>query len=159
MKIKSILSIILLFLLTVQLAQAQRKTTIQVSGGRSFSNFSASIPEAGSDISSVYTTSSALINLSITSFGNYRISVQQSDDNWDSRLSFYIRRTGNGTGSTRGNIFGGTSFSRLSPFSQTFFEGRFTRRNIPIQYEFRNLSVVIPAGGHTSAVIYTITSL
>jgi len=159
MKIKIIFSIITLLLGTYSLAQAQRKTTIQISGGRSFSNFSASIPEAGSDISSTYSTSSALINLSINSFGDYRISVAQSNDNWNPNLAFYIRRTGNGTGTRGGNIVGGTGFLPLSSFSQTFFEGRFTRRNVPIQYQFRNLSVLLPAGENTSAVIYTITSL
>lgn len=159
MRIKLYFCIICLLLGTYELAKAQRTSTIKVSGGRSSSNFTADIPDAGSDISSVYTTSSALINLSITSSGDYRISAQQADDNWDSRLSFYIRRTGSGTGTTGGYIFGGASFFPLSPFSQTFFEGRFTRRNVPIQYEFRNLSVLIPAGGQTSSVIYTITSL
>jgi len=97
--------------------------------------------------------------LSITTSGNYRISVRQEDTNWDNQLSFYIRRTGNGSGTRNGTIFGGTNFFQLDNFNQTFFEGTFTRRNVPIQYEFRNLSVLVPADGHTSSVIYTITSL
>lgn len=136
---------------------AQQEASIHVSAARSFSNFDAEIPEAGNDISSIYTTSSALINLTVRSGGNYRITVRKEDTNWDNQLSFYLRRTGNGSG--RGTILGGTNFIELDNFSQTFFEGTFTRTSVPIQYEFRNLSVLVPATGHTSAVIYTITSL
>jgi len=87
--------------------------------------------------------------------------VSQQDSDWDNRLQFYIRRTSDGTSDgRRGNfISDGAEFKELSTFTQTFFEGRYTRFNIPIQYEFRNLSVLSPAGEHTSAVIYTITSL
>jgi len=95
--------------------------------------------------------------LTINTSRSYRISVRRADTNWDNRLSFYVRRTGNGSG--RGSIFGGTDFLLLDNFDRTFFEGFFTRSSIPIQYEFRNLSVLVPADGHTSAVVYTITGL
>lgn len=140
-----------------QFLLAQRAASIHISAARNFSDFEAALPEAGSDINSIYSTSQALINLTVRSSGNFAITVRKEDTNWDNQLSFYLHRTGNGTG--RGTIFGGTNFIRLDNFEQTFFEGRFTRSSVPIQYEFRNLSVLVPADGHTSAVIYTITSL
>lgn len=149
---------LLLFLLgSTYLLQAQKETSIHISAARSFSNFEATLPEAGSDINAIYSTSQALINLTINTFGNYRISARKEDTNWDNQLDFYIRRTGNGSG--RGSIFGGTNYLHLDTFDQVFFEGFYTRSSVPIQYEFRNLSVLVPADGHTSAVIYTITSL
>lgn len=139
-----------------------KDSRIQISAGRSFSSFTAALPtDAGNDISYTYTTSPALINLTITSYGDYRISVSKQDSDWDNSLQFFIRRTGDGTSNGwRGNyISGGTNFTQLSSFTQILFEGRYTRYSIPIQYEFQNLSVLTPAGEHTSSVIYTITSL
>lgn len=157
------ITILLLLVFFNQMGLAQSKeTSIKINAGRSFSSFTAAIPtDAGNDISYTYTTSPALINLTITSNRNYRISVSKQDSDWDNSLQFYIRRTGDGTSDgRRGNIIsGGTNFKQLSSFTQTFFEGTYTRYSIPIQYEFRNLSVLTPAGEHTSAVIYTITSL
>ncbi len=152
---KQFLILVASLLAFTQFLSAQGKPSIHVSAARSFSDFEAELPEAGSDIAATYTTRQALINLSLRSFGNYRITVRQEDTNWDSQLGFYVRRTGNGSG--RGSIFGGTNFLKLDSFDQVFFEGFYTRSNIPIQYEFRNLSVLVPADGHTSAVIYTIT--
>lgn len=146
-----------------QMIWAQTKaSSIQINAGRSFSSFTAAVPtDAGNDISYTYTTSPALINLTVTSNRNYRISVSKQDSDWDNSLQFFIRRTGDGrSDGRRGNtISGGTNFKQLTNFTQTFFEGTYTRYSIPIQYEFQNLSVLTPAGEHTSAVIYTITSL
>ncbi len=153
---KYFLLLILLFV-SIYILQAQKEASIYITAARSFSNFEATLPEAGSDIDAIFTTSQALINLTINTSRSYRISVRRADTNWDNRLSFYVRRTGNGSG--RGSIFGGTDFLLLDNFDRTFFEGFFTRSSIPIQYEFRNLSVLVPADGHTSAVVYTITGL
>jgi len=157
------ISVVILVVFFNQMVLAQSKeTSIKITAGRSFSSFTAAIPtNAGEDISYTYTTSPALINLTLRTNNSYRISVSQQDSEWDNSLQFYIRRTGDGTSDgRRGNtINGGLNFMQLSSFTQTFFEGTYTRFSIPIQYEFQNLSVLTPAGEHTSAVIYTITSL
>lgn len=152
---------LLLFLLLFSLKQGHTQASIQLSTGRSFSNFNPSVPQAGSDLSSILSSSSALVNLSITTRGKYQISVRKVDANWDNTLQFYLRRTGIGIGQGNGNglIKGGTNFIQLSSFDQVFFEGNKNRSSIPIQYEFRNISVLVPAGEHTTTVIYTITSL
>jgi len=157
------LFILLLIVFCNQTGLTQSKeTSIHINAGRSFSSFTAAIPtDAGADISYTYTTSPALINLTLRTNNSYRIAVSQQDSDWDSSLQFYIRRSGDGTADgRRGNVIsGGSNFKQLSSFTQTFFEGTYTRFSIPIQYEFQNLSVLTPAGEHTSAVIYTITSL
>ena len=149
--------LLLLLFLAVQKIEAQ--ASIQLTTGRSFSNFEASIPEAGSDLNPIYTTSPSLINISLNTRRRYRISIRKNDTNWDNTLTLHVRRTGSGIGTRGGRISGGTNYIQLTDFNQTFFEGRRSRSNIPIQYEFRNITVLVPADGHTTAVVYTFTSL
>ena len=110
--------------------KVSKESSIQITTGRSFSSFTAALPtDAGNDIGFNFTTNASLINLSITSIRNYRISVTRQDSDWDNSLQFFIRRTGNGTSNGQGGNFinGGRNFIELTPFTQTFFEGRFTR--------------------------------
>lgn len=116
---------------------------------------------AGSDYSQNYTNS---ININVTGT-NWTISVQKDGLLWDSRLKIFASRLGSGTFIDRFgisvpslNVSGGIIPIEIPSNSSTvFFNGSFTANNIPIQYEIRGVSVLIPAGNYSTTVYYTIS--
>ena len=76
-------------------------------------------------------------------------------------LELYIRKTGDGIGTTGGSIMpmGTNNFIQLSTMPQVFFQGVKNSTNIPIQCEIRGISVTAPATTYSTSVVYTITAL
>jgi hypothetical protein len=76
-------------------------------------------------------------------------------------LELYIRKTGDGIGTTGGSIMptGTNPYIQLSTMPQLFFQGVKNITNIPIQCEIRGLSVTAPASTYSTSVVYTITAL
>lgn len=122
------------------------------------------ITEAGTN----YTTNFAsainqtLLSYNLSKQGNFDVFIHKIDASWDSRLSLWAVRTGNGVASGGGSTSGGTTFMQLTSSPQSFITGgsgnSTTRTNIPIQYEIRGLSVLIPVKTYTTTVVFTITN-
>lgn len=138
---------------------------IQVNGNWSYALNSTDLTEAGSDFSGTYASASNQILIDITYPSNanvkWEVHVEKQDIDWHSDLDLYVRRTGNGTGQGGGNSNGfvqlGTSYQLITNNSQFFFKGRKKRFDIPIQYEIRGVSVLIPAKTYETTIIYTVT--
>lgn len=75
-------------------------------------------------------------------------------------LELFIRKTGDGTGTTGGTIMpmGTNSYIQLSTIPQLFFQGEKDISNIPIQCEIRGLSVTSPATTYSASIVYTISA-
>ncbi len=120
-----------------------------------------SLPEAGTNFNSTYTSSAGQTFIDIDDRNkkyNWRIDVRKSDLNWNSNLLLYIRRTGNGV-TKAGAPLGGTNFQLLTNTNQYFFHG--TRDNflIPLQYQLTGVSVTLPAQNYSTNIIFTYTVL
>lgn len=122
------------------------------------------ITEAGLDYTSNITSASnqSLLDISSQSNDPYTVTIQKQDTDWNSDLTVWVRRTGIGTGGN--SISGGLNYVQLSTSAQFFFDGSIAQRaepavtGIPIQYEIRGLSVLIPIKSYTTTIIYTVTS-
>lgn len=140
---------------------------INVAGNWDFTIPSTDISEAGADFSGTYTSATNQITIDINNSNNgnvrWEVYIEKQDIDWHPDLDPYVRRTGNGTGNGNGNGNGfvqlGTNFQLITSTSQFFFKGRKKRQNIPIQYEIRNVSVLIPAKSYETTIIYTVTEL
>ncbi|MBL7814150.1 MAG: hypothetical protein JNL70_04015 [Saprospiraceae bacterium] len=162
---KSILTIIFLLFYVVIKAQS-----IAASPGWSVSVPANTITEAGSDYSANATSAinQTLVSLTMPGgvFGaNFTVSVHKIDTDWHSNLSLWVQRTGTGTGNGlfSASITGGASFLQLTSSPQTFYTGTTgflgsTRNNVPIQYEIRGISVLIPVKTYSTTVVYTISN-
>ncbi len=138
---------------------------IQVNGDWNYSIATTDISEAGLDFTGTYASASNQILIDITYPNNanvkWEVHVEKQDIDWDSSLDLYVRRTGNGNGQGNGNGNGfvqlGTAYQLITSNSQFFFKGRKRRTDIPIQYELRGVSVLIPAKAYETTIIYTVT--
>lgn len=94
----------------------------------------------------------------------YTLTISRQDNNWHPMLTLWARRTGDGSLGNGGTIMGGQSYIQLAPNAQYFFSGLVSRgggsrvKDIPIQYEIRGLSVLIPVSSYSTTIIYTVTS-
>lgn len=147
---------------------AKGQIAISIIGNWNYSIPTNDISEAGSDFSGTYSSSSNAVTVDVfqqswfANFFNYnwRVDIRRSDVDWHSNLQLYTRRTGNGSPFFfNGNISGGTSYQQITNTNQLFFNGNRTRLDIPIQYEIRNVSVLIPAKTYETTIIYTVTEL
>lgn len=145
--------------------------TITASPGWNVSIPANTVTEAGSNYTTNATSAinQTLVSLSISGglFGTtYTVSVQKMDTDWHSNLSLWALRTGDGTGNgifILGTITGGTTFTQLTNAPQTFYTGTTgllgsSRTNVPIQYEIRGLSVLLPVKTYATTVVYTISN-
>lgn len=91
------------------------------------------------------------------------ISVRQiTGSNWDPALEIWVKRTGNGIGLTI--PVGGEIAQKVTTTNTPFFSVLLTvlagtKSGIPIQYEIRGLSVLLPVKTYTTTVQYTIVGL
>jgi len=140
---------------------------IDIVGTWSYSVSETDITEAGSDFSGTYTSAAnqILVNIPHSNNGNfnYDVHIQKQDIDWHTDLDLYVRRTGSGNGAGNGNGNGfvqlGTNYQLVTSTNQFFFKGRKKRQDIPIQYEIRNVSVLMPAKSYETTIIYTVTEL
>lgn len=104
--------------------------------------------------SSTLTSSVNETLLNIISNGSYTVYVNKTDIDWNAGISLWVRRTGDGTGS--GNISTNIPFIELTNLDQVLFTGNKDRSNIPIQFEIRGLSVLLPAKQYKTSIVFTI---
>lgn len=112
---------------------------------------------AGEDIVSTVTSESDQIELSVSGNVNkstWKVSVSKSDIVWNNELEIWLRRTGTGNGS--GEVWGGTTYQKVSNVNMTFFEGKRVVGKIPIQLEIRGMTVTIPAVSYSTNIVYTL---
>ncbi|MET3125371.1 hypothetical protein ABID42_000459 [Arcicella rosea] len=138
------------------------------SGGTNWSESlsSSTITQAGADYTNNITSSSnqSLINVN-GSLLTYQVSVRRQDIVWDSRLQLFIRKTGDGTGGLLATITpsGVSSYQQITTTNSNFFSGSLAllgnRVGVPIQYEIRGVSVLIPVKTYSTTIIYTVTGL
>jgi hypothetical protein len=170
--IRKLLILVILFVSIEGIGQS-----MTVSGG-TWTPTVTSITEAGNDYSSSSVQSSASqTTISVTMpdvflgvFGNsYTVNIKRTDSgtNWDGAgLQIWSKRTGNGTGGgsslfgistiTGGNI----TFQQITATNLYFFEGvNFgvtPRSNVPIQYEIRGISVLVPVNNYATTIVFTL---
>jgi len=146
--------------------------TLTATGNWTFSVPVATISEAGNNYTQNFTSNSNTTTINITGTSllclgtlvapDYQIQINRIDTNWDSQLQLYARRSGNGnpTFTCIGcSITNGTTFQQIGLTSQYLFQIRGCYSNIPIQYELRGLSVLVPADVYTTDVYFSIYSL
>ncbi|MCR9286388.1 MAG: hypothetical protein NXI23_03255 [Bacteroidetes bacterium] len=159
-----LLFILLFYFKPISFGQIQ----INLTGAWDFTIPNNDIFEAGLDFSGTYSSNANEVTVSITQQGffanffnyNWRVDIRKLDIDWHSDIQLYARRTGNGNPFfLYGNIIGGTSYQQLNTSNQIFFSGNRSRLDIPIQYEIRNVSVLIPAKTYETTIIYTVTEL
>lgn len=156
------LPLLLFLLLIIPSIFAQSLT---VSPGWSVTIPASTITEAGLNYTTTTTTSAASQSLMDITTGSQNINVfvfvQKTDVSWDPSLTLWVRRSGNGTGAGNATISNGTTFQQVTNTSTSFFTvfmGKSkTYSSIPLQYEIRGLSVLIPAKTYTTTLLFTIT--
>ncbi len=146
-------------LLLVMCASRLSSQTISVTGAWDLT-LSASnlVSGAGSNLADTYTsaTDAAYIDISVFPYvWNWQVSVNMTVTSWNSNLQLWARRTGNGS-SWFGTISGGTAYQQVTTAAQPFFAGFLNRSSVPIQYQIRNVSALIPAATYTVSIVYTL---
>jgi hypothetical protein len=119
------------------------------------------ITQAGADYTTYVTsaTNASLLNASPLIL-NYQVAVKRQDTLWDSRLQLYVRKTGDGTGTLSSVSPSGVgSYIQINTTNSNFFTGTLSRTGVPVQYEIRGISVLIPVRTYTTTITYTISGL
>lgn len=161
-----------IFLLLLLLHCVMAKTqTITANSSWNISIPANTITEAGNNYTTNITSpiNQTLVNFSVPAGllgANYTVSVHKIDTDWHTNLGLWTQRTGNGTSSSllgTGSITGGVTFLQLTNSPQTFFYGNTGilssgRTNVPIQYEIRGISVLLPVKTYTTTVVFTISN-
>jgi hypothetical protein len=137
--------------------------SVTVTGSWSAS-VTTTITEAGLNYTGNVTSASdqSLIDISAQNNDPYTVTIQEQDTDWNSNVTVWARRTGVGTGGTA--ISGGVDYIQLIASAQFFFSGAIAQPadprvvGIPIQYEIRGLSVLVPVKSYSTTIIYTVTS-
>jgi hypothetical protein len=139
---------------------------ITLSGSWNYNIASSALLEAGNDFSTTTyqsATNQVLLNITNSPKPNrnfvWRIDVRKSDISWNANLILSARRTGNSIPLSGGSITGGLAFQAITNSNQTFFSGRKSVSDIPIQYQITGASVLIPAQTFSTTIIYTVTEL
>ena len=153
---------ILIFALTIStikivVAQGNRSITITNSSWTP-SVGTTPVLIAGNDYTNSTLTSSVnQSSLNVNSNGRYTISVNKTDIDWNAGLSLWVRRTSDGTSSSS-SISPNVSFIRLSNLNQVLFSGNKDRSNVPLHFEIRGLSVLLPAIQYSTTIVFTISN-
>ena len=126
------------------------------------------ITEAGNNYSSAITSvanqTTLTISVGLALLTSWKVFVRKQDATWNASLSVWVRKTGDGTGilvPVLGTISpnGATSYVQLTATNQEIFSGFSNRFNVPMQYELRGLSVLIPTGSYSTSVIFTVIDI
>jgi hypothetical protein len=121
---------------------------------------------AGNDLPGTYTTAPDHMRLSVELGGDYKgnkdnrkweVEVQRVDLDWHRDLDLYVRLTGEGTGPEKAKVVkGGEVFQRIERSPEEFFKCKGWRYDIPIQFELRGVSLLLPAKTYRVEVLFTI---
>lgn len=141
--------------------------TVNITGGSwATSITSGLISEAGNDYTNTVATSGVSQNQAdirgVNGFSSWQVSVSKVDVDWNSGLSVWIRKTGDGDSGVAGSSItptGSTAFMQLTSTPQYIFGGVKNRNNVPFQYEIRGISVTIPVKTYSTTIMYTISAL
>lgn len=156
---------LLLILFFLSIISSIFSQSLTVSPGWSVTIPASTIIEAGLNYTTTTVTSGASQStMSITTNSNnvnVFVYVQKTDVTWDSNLTLWVRRSGNGTGAGNSSITNGTTFQQITNTPIQFFtvymgKSR-TYSSIPIQYQISGISVIIPAQTYTTTLLFTIT--
>jgi hypothetical protein len=112
----------------------------------------------GSNLRTIYTSATNAAYIDVSAYPHnwkWQVQVGLHAINWHPDLQIWAQRTGNGS-SPPGKISGGTSYQRVINIGQLFFWGSSSCQDIPIQYEIRNMSAVIPANSYSVEIEYTL---
>ena len=148
----------------VQVA-AKAQIAVFAEGAWNYSVPNTDILEAGLNFTGTYTSNTDQVLLTIfqqyyfDNFLNYRwrVEVSRNDLDWHPSLQIFARRTGSGVPFYfNGQMSGGTNYQEVKTNDQYFFNGRRTYLDIPIQYQIRNVSVLIPAKTYVTTIVYTV---
>lgn len=150
MKISSFI-LLIFFLLNLMSAQS-----ISVTGQWNYTIPTIDITEAGEDFTGTYTSSVNQVYLDIIYDNKWSISVQKNDIDWDDKLEIFMHRTGNGYGT--GQIKGGQNYKIIKNNDFKFITGEKNRNSIPLQFQMRMVSVIIPAHNYVIEIMYTLTA-
>jgi hypothetical protein len=135
--------------------------TINATGSWSVSVPSNTISEPGNDYDMSLTSmaNQTMLDITMATTISWRVDVHKQDSFWNAFLTLWIHKTGDGMGTSESSILpiGLTPYLQVSNLGQLFFAGTSNHANIPIQYEIRGLSVLIPASTYETVIIYTIT--
>lgn len=155
------ISIFLVLLVSSIVSYGQR---VQVKSGWTGVVSSREILEAGLDYSGTITSAPNQTTINFNGGKmpeSYYITVQKNDNGLDAGLSLWVRRTGEGNGSPFATVSGGTTYMQVTDTGEILYSGRNakggTRRHVPIQYQFRGISVLMPVKTYSINVIYTIS--
>jgi hypothetical protein len=139
--------------------------SLSINQGWSVTIPSSIVTEAGRNYTTtnvLSSTTQSLMDVFSSANSVATISVQKSDISWTTSLSLYLKRTGSGSGSTNFSVTNGTTSLLITNTPQYFFEvrpGSGTQvLDIPIQYEIRGLSVLIPVKTYNTTLLFTISN-
>lgn len=89
---------------------------------------------------------------------DWLVTIERSDNDWDSSLRLSIRRTGDGSGNPLSLPEGGLSWIEIAESPQNFFWGEDKNRsNVPCQYRLQ--ANWPPEGTYSTIVLFTLIAL
>jgi hypothetical protein len=115
----------------------------------------------GSNLPSSYQSPSG--QLTIVVYGTagsadpWRIDVRKADVTWDSHLTLWVRRVGDGLG--LGQVAGGLAYQAVTGSDSAFFSGTGDCSNLTLQVKLAGTSVQVPPGTYSSNLTFTVVPL
>lgn len=154
-------NLLFLFLaITVSAINAQK---ISVKGNWSKTLKVSDIENAGADYKEMYLSKKNQTKISVNPIPNnwynrlympFKVYVQKEDYNWNPNLVLEVKVSS----SIHGNN-SGTHFQEITNYPTQFFNFHGRKKNIPIQYRIKGLSVTLPADNYSTEIIYTVLNL
>lgn len=140
---------------------------VEVQGNATFNNLYV-ISEAGADFPpNIESESNVEISVLYSNDwdkrdnpnGKWRIQINKSDINWNTKLSLLIKRTGDGyrSGSNgHSNIHDGENYLPVTDSPSYFFRGKGEITNIPLQLSISGFSITMGAQEYETGIILTV---
>lgn len=151
--------------MTSKYLYGQGNIPVQATGGWNVSVPATAISEAGLNYTANITSAANQTLLDIDLKGNtaFTITIIKQDTDWNASLTLWAQRTGPQSGGPAATLTGGLNYIQLANTAQYLFNGSTGNGSgkvlgIPIRYEIRGLSVLIPVKAYTTTVVYTITT-
>ena len=91
-------------------------------------------------------------------YGHFKVFVHKEDNEWHPNLNLQLKRTSNGTNGNY-NISSGTEFQIITNNSTFFFGSVGKQDKIPIQYNIKGISVLLPVKTYSTQIVFTVLDL